>query len=95
MLPQRTEVNGSDDFVPGFAGAEQDRCEAMQFAYRVTFDSVGIDKLVNGDPGPEGVHQDDAVLTVREWVGLSGTASGLVDFSFAQGFCNAITFFVS
>ena len=66
MLPQRPDDNSTGDFVAGFANAGQDRCEAMQFAYRVTFDSVGIDEAVNGDPGPEGVHQDDAILTVGD-----------------------------
>merc|ERR1719174_1233135 len=50
------------DCAAGFAAPGQDRCEAMQFAYRVTFDPTDR-QVVNGDPGPEGVHQDDAVLT--------------------------------
>ena len=70
MFPQRAEDNGSGDFVAGFANAGQDRCEAMQLAYRVSFGSVGIGETVDGDPGAEGVHQDDAVLTVGERVGV-------------------------
>jgi hypothetical protein len=47
--------------------------DAMQTAYRVTFNASGVE---DGDPGPEGVHQDSADLTAITLIGRDNVLGG-------------------
>jgi hypothetical protein len=58
----------TDDSIPF------DKFEAMQTAFRVTYD---IKQDEDGDPGPEGIHQDDAVLTVVTLIGRDNVKGGV------------------
>lgn len=56
------------------AGGDPGRSTAMQTAYRVSYSEIGAE---DGDPGPEGVHQDIAELTAVVLIGRDNVCGGV------------------
>ena len=55
---------------PALGSADPDAYDAMQTAYRVTKSATA-----DGDPGPEGIHQDSAELTVVVLIGRENVSA--------------------